>query len=172
MISTPLQLPAARHTRPPTLQSLPASYTRNALAVSRSSDPFLEEIAAHGSRADFLQALALLAGEAGVRCETPVRSGRVTVAIYVSEPYATWVRIFGQPRGIEDQYDPFMRMVFQTWVQECADGPITCIGHLCHDTSGRRCVTLGMVRFYETSLRNPMVRFGVAARRAEIGKPR
>lgn len=131
MIPTLFQVPASTRPRLPSDESHPVGYTRNALAVSRSTDPLPQESATHGTRADFLQALEVLAREAGVRCEHPVRSGRVTVAIYVSSPYDTWVRIFGQPRGIEDQYDPLMGMVFQTWVQECTDGPITCVGHLC-----------------------------------------
>jgi hypothetical protein len=116
--------------------------------------------------------LEVLAGEAGVRCENPVRNGRVTVAIYVTAPCDTWVKIFGQPRGIEDQYDPFMGMVFQTWVQECTDGPITCVGHLCRHAPGRRWITLGTVRFYETSLRNPIFAPGAAGRSVDIRKPR
>jgi hypothetical protein len=80
--------------------------------------------------------------------------------------------IFGQPRGIEDQYDPFMGMVFQTWVQECTDGPITCVGHLCRHAPGRRWITLGTVRFYETSFRNPIFAPGATGRRVDIRKPR
>ena len=65
-----------------------------------------------------------------------------------------------------------MRMVFQTWVQECMDGPITCVGHLGRHAPGRRWITLGTVRFYETSLRKPILASGVAGRRVDIRKPR
>ncbi len=110
------------------------------------------------SRGDFMEALQLLETRRGERQQHWADTARIMVPVHVSCPYERWVAFVGEPESVEQYKTSSAHVAVAVWKHRCADGPVTCIGHLFEQSSGERWVTV--------------VRVGLAERAGSAGSKR
>jgi len=100
------------------------------------------------SREDFLAALQTLGAKVGPLYR-PAASGKIprrrAYMAFLSCDLETWVRALGEPCEVSQHYDLLTHFPFQAWQQPCADGAVTCVGHLFERAPGRRWVTVARI---------------------------
>lgn len=135
---------------------LPPKKRAGACRYHESSDDLLARIARHcgavaslsGSairglcRHDFLKALRLLGTRRNDRRLRCADGARLMLPVHVSCSYQQWVATIGEPEDVKEFQTPSMHMAVAVWKQSCADGPVTCIGHLFQRPDGERWVTV------------------------------
>jgi hypothetical protein len=85
------------------------------------------------TRADFLQALRRL-DSARTQCPDHFRLMR---PVYVNCSYDAWTAAMGEPEEVRQYRVGSMHGAIGVWKHHCADGPVTCIGHV-FERSGAR----------------------------------
>lgn len=110
------------------------SYTTRASELTRTGAAL--PVAAPGSRRDFLRAVQLLGGGLNVRKVRGKRDLFEVVPVHLSCPHETWVKVFGEVRGPEEQETAAGNPGVHVWEHPCADGRVTCIGHLFERSPG------------------------------------
>ena len=120
------------------------SFTQRAAHMAPSAIGSVPENCDPGSRADFLQALALLCvpwPQRRVCFEVgPIEIALVRVA-YLRCTIELWHDVFGVPENVEMHAETVPMFPVEVWTYQCVDGPVACIGHQVDDLYGRRWVT-------------------------------
>ena len=83
------------------------------------------------SKAGFLCAVETLSGRSTQSGLTDFERGMESV--FMSRPYFDWIRLFGEPRNIEQRSLEAGQSAVQVWEQACSDGSIHCVGHFVDD---------------------------------------
>jgi hypothetical protein len=102
------------------------------------------------SRADFIQALRLLAAElASQGCSSLPPNEEVCHVwrVFASCPYTTWRRIFGEPKAVKHYRHREMNRSFEVWEHRCSDGRVKCVGHLFERPPRERWVVVARICF-------------------------
>jgi hypothetical protein len=87
------------------------------------------------SRADFLREIQSLGSG---RRSQPANSD--ILPVHVSCPYETWTNVFGEPESVIEYHEVPTRLAVQVWKHPCADGPVSCVGHIYEHPSGSKWV--------------------------------
>lgn len=93
-------------------------------------------------RHDFLEALQLLGTRRSDRRLRCTENARLMLPVHVSCSYERWVAAVGEPEEVREYKTPSMHTPITVWRQFCADGPVTCIGHLFQRPDGERWVAV------------------------------
>jgi hypothetical protein len=125
-----------------------ASFTGMALEISGRKTPASGRAPMRKGRRDFVEALQVLGAKSKLYRLGAGDALPRTIALHISCPYRTWVRVFGKPRQLEKYGKTPGKIAIHLWQHECEDGPVTCIGQVSERLPGLRWVVLMRVGLY------------------------
>ncbi len=100
------------------------------------------------SRADFLDALWLLAAELANLGSTSMPPSDETCRVwrvFVSCPFTTWQQTFGDPQAVTHYEHDSIRYPVAVWQHQCSDGLVKCVGHILQEPRQQRRIVVARV---------------------------